>query len=579
MRSLFVGIDLGTTNCKISVVNRREDPHNEVVENLDIPQFLSGRVESARGVPYLPSVVYFDSPTEAYVGEYAKQDMLVRHPERTVRSIKRLMGRTWTYSPFPDTYPEITWLPRGISALILRKLKQAAEYRLHQPIQVAVITVPASFDSRQREATLEAADLAGFDRTQITLIDEPTAAVLDYVVKQISRQVSHVSFECPQVILVFDMGGGTLDVSIVKTEPHGSELLLRILARSRYTELAGNDFDLRLAAYLLNVFEETNELQVASLPTGPAREVMSALLNLAEDVKIDISKRLRENMVHWDDLSRLEHGEVFITQGSREIQYGEETVGRVAELAMGYHAHFERVWAPFFDLEQEQASTIYAPINSALSEAFPDADDPRQRVNLVLLHGGMCQLPVIGAKVQAFFPNALLGETPDQMNSVARGAAIYDAILNGRSGGTFGDIRMDKQPVFEAIYLERYLHGLQELVPKTSAPGDTGEFALKVPAGRPSRLPISLYHGFGPDDPFLTLDQELAIPFELPPKEGDTVYLCWQVLKDRTIEYEWRSEDGERRPLQRLASQGRDIADDIEDLSGQRELLDRVVIN
>jgi len=306
--------------------------------------------------------------------------------------------------------------------------------------------------------------------------------------------------------------------------------------------------------------------------------VMSALLSLAEDVKIDISKRLQRSMVDLEDLSRLEHGEVFITKPARDIQYGEETLGLVAQLTMGYRAHFERVWAPFFDLEQEQASTIYAPINSALSEAFPGTDDPRQQVDLVLLHGGMCQLRVIEAKVQAFFPNARVDETPDQLNSVARGAAIYDAMLHGRRGGTFGDIHMDKQPVFEAIYLERYLHGLQELVPKTSAPGDMGEHALTVPAGRPSRLPISLYHGFGPDDPFMTLDQELAIRFELPPKEGDTIYLCWQVLPDRTIEYEWRSENGERRPLHRLASQGRDLADDPEDLSGQRELLDRVVI-
>lgn len=574
MRSVFVGIDLGTTNCKIAVINRREDPNNETVENLNIPQFLSGQEWSARGVPYLPSVVYFDSQTETYVGQYAKQDMFVRRPERTVCSVKRLMGRTWAFTPFEG----MSWSPQGISAIILRKLKQAAEERLQQTIEAAVITVPASFDSRQREATLGTADLAGFDRGQVTLIDEPTAAILDYIVKQIKRRVSYISFERPQVILVFDMGGGTLDVSIVQTEPQEGELSLSILARSRYTELAGNDFDMRLAAYLLNVFEKSSGLQVADLPVRRAREVMSTLLNLAEDLKIAISKRLRESIVYWEDLSRLERGEVHISQPVREIQYGEEVLGQVPKLAMGYNAHFERIWASFFNPDPEQFSTIYAPINSALSEAFPDTPDPRQHVDLILLHGGMCELAVIGARVQASFPDIRVDETPDLMNSVARGAAIYDTMLNASRTGTFGDIQMREQPVFEAVFLERYRHGLQELVPKTAAPGDGGEVPLKVPAGRPSRLPVSLYHGFRPDDPFVTLDRELAVAFDLPPKEGETMYLGWRVLEDRTTEYWWRLENGEPRPLRCLASQGRDIADGTQDLSGQRELLDRLTI-
>ena len=190
----------------------------------------------------------------------------------------------------------------------------------------------------------------------------------------------------------------------------------------------------------------------------------------------------------------------------------------------------------------------------------------------------MCELAVIGAKVQAYFPNVRVDETPDLMNSVARGAAIYDAMLNGEHAGTFGDIQMREQPVFEAVFLERYRHGLQELVPKTAAPNDEGEMPLKVPAGWPSRLPLSLYHGFRSDDPFVILDRELAIAFDLPPKEGESIYLGWRVLEDRTIKYWWRPENGEPRSLRRVASQGRDLANDIQDLSGQRELLGHLTI-
>jgi molecular chaperone DnaK len=573
MRNIFIGIDLGTTNCKMALVNRRKDSNNEKVENIDIPQFLEGREWSGRGVPYLPSVVYFDSPTEAYVGEYAKQDMLVRRPDRTVRSIKRLMGRTWTFAPFEGMY----WSPQGISAIILRKLKQVAEDDLQQPINTAVVTVPASFDSRQREATLDAAHLAGFDRDRVTLIDEPSAAILDYVVKQIRRRKSYVSLDHSQIILVFDMGGGTLDVSVVKTEPKGNELGLRILARSRYTELAGNDFDLRLAAYLVSVFERENRQRIADLPLRQAREAMARLLNIAEGLKISISKRLRESMVYWEDLSRLEAGGIRVSRKAKPIQYGEKVLGEIPALELGYHAHFERVWSPFFDSDPEQFSTIYAPIYSALSEAFPDEEEPRERIDLVLLHGGMCQLPIVGKKVKDLFPNARVAETPDQMNSVARGAAIYDTLLNGSDSATFGDIKMRKQPVFEAVYLEQYRQPLRELVPKTANPGDEGEIVLPAPPGYPSRLPISLYHGFRADDPFVSLDRELTIDFEVPPEQGQPIHLCWRVLEDRTIEYWWRLEDGSNRQIRQVASQGRDITQ-AHDLSSQQELLDRLDI-
>ncbi|NJN99263.1 MAG: Hsp70 family protein [Anaerolineales bacterium] len=462
----------------------------------------------------------------------------------------------------------------------MSKLKNAAEYRLQQSIEAAVITVPASFNSRQRQATLEAAGLAGFDQAQISLIDEPTAAVLDYIVKQIRRQTSYISFEQPQKLMVFDMGGGTLDVSIIQTEPQGNELSLRILARSRYTELAGNDLDLRLAAYLLNIFQEINQQQVTALPLRRQREVMSSLLNLAEELKRLISARLKESMVYWEDLSRLKKGaaDVRIPHLGREFLHGEKLVGHLPELLMAYNTHFKRIWEPFFSQDQEQMSTIYAPIASALAEAFPNDPNPHQQIDLVLLHGGTCMLPVIGSMVQEYFPGVRVDETPDLMNSVARGAVIYDVMLHGPGSGAFGDIRMRQQPVFEAVFLERYRHGLTELVPKTAAPGEEKEIPLSIPEGRPSRLPISLYHGFSANDPFVTLDQELAIMFDVPPREGETIYLGWRVLTDRTIEYWWRPDQGERQQLRRLGSRGREVTNEEYNLTGQRTMLEKLKI-
>jgi hypothetical protein len=246
-------------------------------------------------------------------------------------------------------------------------------------------------------------------------------------------------------------------------------------------------------------------------------------------------------------------------------------------MVLGYRSHFSPVWAPFFDSDPEQFSTVYAPVYSALSEAFPDEEEPRDRVELVLLHGGMCQLQTVGAKVKELFPNARVDETPDTMNSVARGAAIYHTILAGGESSTFGDIRMRRQPVFETVYLEQYRQPFSELVPKTAIPGGEGEIEWPAPPGYPSRLPISLYHGFRADDPFMTLDQELAIEFEIPPKPGQPIHLGWEVLDDRTIEYWWSLDEGPRRRLRRVASQGRDIARE-QDFVSQSELLDSLDI-
>jgi hypothetical protein len=137
---------------------------------------------------------------------------------------------------------------------------------------------------------------------------------------------------------------------------------------------------------------------------------------------------------------------------------------------------------------------------------------------------------------------------------------------------------MHEQPVFEAVFLERYRHGLQELVPKTAVPGDEGEIPISVPGGWPSQLPLSLYHGFRPDDPFVTLDCELAIRFEQPPREGDTIYLGWRVLEDRTISYWWRMEGGPPQSLHDRSTHGHEVAQKEQNLQHQNRILQKLTV-
>src|SRR5574341_981604 len=167
--SIHIGIDLGTANSKLAYINRRLDPDNEEPEILNIPQYLEGRIYNKRGLPYLPSVVFFDSAApKALTGVYSARDASLRFPDRTVRSVKREMGRRTLY-----TVDNKHWMPQSISAILLAKMKRTVE--------------------EKRQATLEAAQMVGFDGKKIALIDEPSAAILHFLVRERGRRASYVA--------------------------------------------------------------------------------------------------------------------------------------------------------------------------------------------------------------------------------------------------------------------------------------------------------------------------------------------------------------------------------------------------
>ncbi len=213
MRELIVGIDLGTTNSEIAVYRDGR------------PQVLA----DAGGRLILPSVVGLDQDGGLLVGGAASNQYIL-HPERTVRSIKRLMAATARSRSATD------YTPQDISAMILRRLKEIAEARLGAPVRKAVITVPAFFSDAQRQATREAGEIAGLEVVRI--INEPTAAALVYEAAQ--RQGKRV--------LVYDLGGGTFDVSVVRIE----EGVVEVIASHGNNHLGGDDFDHKIVERVLD---------------------------------------------------------------------------------------------------------------------------------------------------------------------------------------------------------------------------------------------------------------------------------------------------------------------------------------
>src|SRR5438270_648794 len=248
-----VGIDLGTTN---SVVSSPEAGQPAVLP-------------TAEGGRTTPSVVGFSKTGEVLVGEVAKRQAIT-NPDRTIRSVKREMGTSWTI-----TIDDKKYRPQEISARILQKLKRDAESYLGQPVTQAVVTVPAYFDDAQRTATKEAGQIAGLEVLRI--INEPTAAALAYGLDKNAKE---------ETVLVFDLGGGTFDVSILSI----GEGVFEVKSTHGDTHLGGDDWDQRIIDWLVTQFKNKEGVDLAK-----DRMAVQRLKEAAEKAKIELSQVTETN--------------------------------------------------------------------------------------------------------------------------------------------------------------------------------------------------------------------------------------------------------------------------------------------
>ena len=239
-----VGIDLGTTNTVVSV---QTDSMGPII--LEIPQPADER-NHLENLPQIKSAVYFESDKTAVVGTFANNRL------KSFRSIKSHMGTRWR-ARHPET-KKLLWPPH-INAHILKLAHQTIIKKYSKWDQTALITVPSSFNTDQRNDTILAAELAVF--RNFRLLDEPTAAFYYYF----NQNRESGDFDREQNILVFDFGGGTLDVSIISIENQGNQMVLDVIGKSRYNNLGGNDIDLEIATFLLGCWEYENNTQVTSL--------------------------------------------------------------------------------------------------------------------------------------------------------------------------------------------------------------------------------------------------------------------------------------------------------------------------
>ncbi len=352
-----VGIDLGTTNSVVSVL--------EGGEPVVIPNAEGGRTT--------PSVVAFAKSGEVLVGEVAKRQAIT-NPERTIRSVKRHMGTNWTIDIDGKKYT-----PQEISARILGKLKRDAESFLGDTVNQAVITVPAYFDDAQRTATKEAGTIAGLEVLRI--INEPTAAALAYGLDKEGAD---------QTVLVFDLGGGTFDVSLLDI----GDGVFEVKATAGNSHLGGDDWDQRIVDYLVTTFKNTEGVDLSGDKMATQR-----LQEAAEKAKIELSS-LQETQINLP----------FITATSEGPK----------------HLDIKLTRAKFNELTADLVEKCKGPFEQAIKDSGLATGD----IDHVVLVGGSTRMPIIQELVQSLTgKEPHKGVNPDEV--VAVGAAVQAGVLKG----------------------------------------------------------------------------------------------------------------------------------------------------
>ena len=353
--SKIIGIDLGTTNSCVAVM--------EGGEAVVIP--------NSEGARTTPSVVAFKD-NERLVGQVAKRQAIT-NPEKTISSIKRHMGTDYKVNIDGKQYT-----PQEISAMILQKLKTDAEGYLGEKVTEAVITVPAYFTDAQRQATKDAGKIAGLEVKRI--INEPTAAALAYGIDK----------ENEQKIMVYDLGGGTFDVSIIEMGDGVQE----VLATAGNNHLGGDDFDERLLNYMADDFQKTNGIDLRKDKMAHQR-----LKEAAEKAKCDLSGMTQTNV-----------NLPFITADATGPKHFDMTITR----------------AKFNELTADLVEATMGPVRNALSDAGLKPSD----IGKVLLVGGSTRIPAVQEAVKSFMgKEPFKGINPDEC--VALGAALQGGVLTG----------------------------------------------------------------------------------------------------------------------------------------------------
>ena len=448
---LCVGIDLGTTNSVLAIVNIK--PNGDAVSKvIDIPRAVdrysigNGTKFQMKKSPTLPSCVYYNEEDryKAIVGDFAKARYSLR-PHLVAKSIKSQMGKKEADGLSPEI-PDKT--PSEISARILSHMLRSAEKICRTKIDDAIITVPANFDSLMCQATRDAAEIAGIkvrnaDETERPiLLSEPNAVIYDFINQVKNGEISNtiLDLNSPKYVLVFDLGGGTLDITlheIAKRVDHQDVLKVDEIATNRYTLLGGDDFDKKIAETMFERYLNSyrNHPDVITKLKHEEKTVMPQMLAYAESLKIDLSMSKSEEFASsgWDDDDEEDMfnvgGNISSTGYAYDDSFTTAEIEEILQPFMGNGLVFNDYMRLNEVMKTHGTKNIILPILDVLDKAAKKLGKDELRIDAVLMNGGMSRFYMVVNRLKSFFGiDPIVALDPDQ--AVARGAAIYHYYLH-----------------------------------------------------------------------------------------------------------------------------------------------------
>lgn len=451
-----VGIDLGTTNSTISLafLNTQQEINTRTLQVKQIDE--SG--ENFTFQTTLPSVLYISEQNTRYVGLYAKK-MISKFPKQVIRESKRVIG---TSKKWIVQEQEIR--PEEVAANILKVLRNEAEKYYGEPVNEAVITVPANFNFQRKNATVAAASLAGFDANRVYTLAEPTAALLDFIYEEKKLDDSHRRIQLTDTyknLLVVDLGGGTCDVSILQVkEQEDGQLTIHEVSVSQYMELGGYDFDKQVANYLMSKL-------MKSMQMTPQQFVKlydsSIVVNLSEQA-LHMAELAKKHFALEIEAATVQNGTTYYDEPEKydDLTYTRNFTGLPSEIPSQMHItkkEYDTIIATYlYAAKSRDGRNIESTIDGALRSSMVPLE--KEQIDGIFLVGGMTLYPTVAYRVYEIFDKRIQPIVSlNPLEVVSRGAAIYHYHLDKIFVQQMEAVELTYQPIVpENIYVET-VHG------------------------------------------------------------------------------------------------------------------------
>lgn len=561
MAQLYVGIDLGTTNSTVSVIQTEDRRLRNPIDHLrSIPILQYDKDFNLTRDKYtLPSYFYCknDGTTKrVYTGEWAKNIYATgNQPMNTFTGIKtRMGGESMITIPGKTEDDELQLDMTQCSALLLKTMKQSIEEQFNQEIDHLVVTVPAAFNTDERQATRDAIVMAGF--TDFHILDEPAATLLYFINNGDGCLMQNSVDLNNKYIMIYDIGGGTLDICIAKLEEDDTSyeyesMKVSIASRSKRENLGGNDFDQYLGAYFLSEFENRTA-KISTRPVEDQNKIIARVVSQAEKYKIDLNNKLKEHIDNPRKLSRI------VMTPEFEVIDGQFVQGINLDKEI-----LEEVYAGIITDSDRQ--NILRPVKESIKSA---ENLSKEDISLIILTGGMSNFYAVEATLREFFGEDVPMITVDTTTSVSKGAAI-DAYNYSPDNIHLKKMSLEDR-LAENIFL-RTDTGFEKLISKSEiSTKKKGQFTYTIQQENMTNLPIFLF--YGQDTNFTEDFTQIAgkrVPLPRRFEIGEQVTLEWSIDQNGVITISLE-ELGEEIKLNQGANQ---------ELLAKKKIIDEIQIN